>query len=142
MKALRRGGFTLTEQIVVIVVLGVLALVGIPRVADLIADSNEAVTRKRIATARAAVRIYYGDNLAVMPGDLSVMDTPGGAYTAVYHPIYTRAHGYMSTVSKTSDLAGDLDTGYIGYVTSGTYWGHIWVQCTHTDVKGRIWTTF
>jgi len=52
---LDQGGFTLIELVIIIVVLGILAVVAIPKFADIMEGSKTAATRKEMQTLKEAI---------------------------------------------------------------------------------------
>jgi len=60
-------GFTLIELVIIIVILGVLAAVAIPKYQDLTSEAKEASTRGALGGLRSAITIYYA-NEAVKTG--------------------------------------------------------------------------
>ena len=60
-------GFTLIELVVIIVVLGILAAVAIPRYRNLSTEAKEAAARSALGSLRSGVTIYYA-NAAVATG--------------------------------------------------------------------------
>ena len=70
MKLTEQNGFTLVELIIVMVLLGILAAVAIPKMGNTISSSEEAAENAIIAALEAAVevadvRAYVLDDLAV-----------------------------------------------------------------------------
>lgn len=60
-------GFTLIELVIIIVVLGILAAVAIPRYQDMSAQAKESSARGSLGNIRSAITIYYA-NQAVTTG--------------------------------------------------------------------------
>ena len=76
-----RGGFTLIELVIIIVVLGILAAVAIPKYSDITGEAKEASARAALGALRSGISIYYG-NEAVTTGtatwpELDSLETAG-----------------------------------------------------------------
>ena len=76
-----RGGFTLIELVIIIVVLGILAAVAIPKYSDITGEAKEASARAALGALRSGISIYYG-NMAVTTGtaawpELDSLETAG-----------------------------------------------------------------
>jgi len=52
-------GFTLIEVVIIIVILGILAAVAIPKYQDLSGEAKEAAARSSLGSLRSAITIYY-----------------------------------------------------------------------------------
>jgi len=63
----RQRGFTLIELVIIIVVLGILAAVAIPKYQDITSEAKEASARAALGGLRSAITIYYA-NQAVTTG--------------------------------------------------------------------------
>lgn len=69
----QRRGFTLVELAIVIAILGILAVVAIPKYQGMVDEARSAAARAQLGTVRSAIAIYYAKNKGVMP-DLPKMN--------------------------------------------------------------------
>jgi prepilin-type N-terminal cleavage/methylation domain-containing protein len=67
MKQMNNSGFTLIELVIIIVVLGILAAVAIPKYQDITAQAKEASCRSALGGLRSGITIWYA-NQAVKTG--------------------------------------------------------------------------
>lgn len=151
----KEKGFTLIELMIVVAIIGILAAIAIPQFAQLISKSQEGATKGNLGAIRSALSIYYGDTEGRYP--------ERGTAGAVLAPL-TYASKYMNTVpsaqlprttnngqghSTTNAVAGGVITGvgdsggwlYDNGPTSPS-WGAVVTQCTHSDLRGTIWTAY
>ena len=63
MRPTEQNGFTLVERIIVMVLLGILAAVAIPKMGNTISSSEEAAENAVIAALEAAVEVYAMDQV-------------------------------------------------------------------------------
>ena len=63
----RNAGFTLIELVIIIVVLGILAAIAIPKYKDIASDAREAACRNALGALRSGVTLWYA-NAAVKSG--------------------------------------------------------------------------
>ncbi len=66
-------GFTLIELVMVIVILGILAAVAIPRFANLSSNAREASFKGAVGAVKSAVVAYLGENQAY-PADIAAIN--------------------------------------------------------------------
>lgn len=63
----KQAGFTLIELVIIIVVLGILASVAIPKYRSIVAEAKEAACKGALGSLRSGISIYYA-NQAVTTG--------------------------------------------------------------------------
>lgn len=67
MRLTGKSGFTLIELVIIIVVLGILAAIAIPKYQDITSDAKEASCRSALGGLRSGITIWYA-NQAVKTG--------------------------------------------------------------------------
>jgi prepilin-type N-terminal cleavage/methylation domain-containing protein len=67
MRTTNQKGFTLIELVIIIVILGILASVAIPKYRSIVAESKEAACKGALGSLRSGVSIFYA-NTAVTTG--------------------------------------------------------------------------
>jgi len=122
-------GFTLIELVMIIVILGILAAVAIPKYQDLSSEAKEAATRSALGSLRSGITIYYA-NKAVKTGTAvwPVMDslTTSGIVMAQGIP----KNPYQSDTNAPDSVV----TGVTKGTTVGTRGGWAYKPST-----GEIW---
>ena len=137
-----KKGFTLIELMIVVAIIGILAAIAIPKFASLIRKSNEGASKGNLGSIRGALSIYYGDLEGQYPSDMTSLTLSGKYLSQIpsakapnYH---TDSSGVTTGAATSNDAGGWLYNNLTGDANLGT----VWVNCTHTDTKGSIWTTY
>ena len=138
------AGFTLLELMIVIVIIGILASLTIPRMAAAIRKANEGATRGKVGTLRTAISIYYADRDGTFPADLTPITQPGSKYYLKIFPAYTFEHGNSNDIAYPAAFDGVSDAGSWAYVTGtgGPDAGRVWILCVHTDAASKVWNQY
>src|SRR5437763_1491368 len=64
-------GFTLIELMIAVSVVGVLASIVLPKLADAVTRAKESSVKGQLGSLRSAVNLYYCDNEGIFPVELS-----------------------------------------------------------------------
>ena len=148
----RRRGFTLIELMIVVAIIGLLAVVAVPKFAGLIQKSNEATTRAGLGALRSALNIYHSDMDGSFPTDhLECLTTNTRYLSKIPNCDLPPYHLVGNTVLNSVDLSGAAiyatDAGTWVYFSdpSGApglhEFGDVWIGCSHPDSRGTIWTS-
>ena len=108
-------GFTLIELVMIIVILGILAAVAIPKYYDLTTDANTAAEKGVVGGVRAGIHTYYAENRS----------WPSGLDDAANSSTCTESNAFFGEVLAqggvaSSDWSKDGSGQYVG-PNSGTY---------------------
>ncbi len=139
-------GFTLIELMIVVAIIGILAAIAIPKFADLVTKSKESAVKGSLGSVRSAVSIYYSDTEGVFPSDaaggLVAALTTGGKYLKDLPYIGIPKPGNHINTNTVAGAGGAAvgDTGQWYYPLESE--GHVAVNCTHTDTKSSVWSTW
>lgn len=79
----RRKGFTLVELAIVIAILGILAVVAIPKYQGMVDEARSAAAKSQLGTVRSALAISYAKNKGVFPATLDGTIFADGAVPGV-----------------------------------------------------------
>lgn len=135
-------GFTLTELAVVVFIIGLLSVLIVPKFANSIQHSNESSSLAGLTALRSALTVYYTDQAGYYPFDLSPLLQPGSKYLGTSPTLYTAIHGQTTSVNYVPTFDSTLDTGEWGYVNAGPQQGIVWIQCTHQNSQGNVWSQY
>lgn len=122
------------------------AAVAVPQFSRAIRVSKEGATYANLGAIRSALGRYRQEQGGAYPPDLSALAL-GGKYlreipparTSPYHP--DSAGVRPLTDAEVSARAFD-DSGGWAYVVDGSSAGTVWVNCTHTNVRGGAWNSY
>lgn len=150
-----KKGFTLIELMIVVAIIGILAAIAIPQFAQLISKSQEGATKGNLGTLRSALSIYYGDTEGRYPETANSLGalTAGAKYlqaipSATLPRTTNNATGHTTSNGVvTADLTVNTsitDAGAWMYDNepAKATWGYVLVNCSHSDLRGTVWTTY
>jgi MSHA pilin protein MshA len=100
----KRGAFTLIELVVVIVILGILAAVAIPRYMNLSDQAEEASCKAQRGVVASACSLYYASTAA---------STGSGSYPSTYEDSSLYADGSIPSCPGGGTWTYDSDTGKV-----------------------------
>ena len=136
------SGFTRIEVVIIIVVLGILAAVAIPKYQDITGEAREAAARASLGSIRSAITIYYA-NQAVTTGTatwptLNELETYG-TVMAQGIPV----NPYQSESNAQDSIVTGVTKGTIVGTRGGWAYleatGEVWLNTSTSGVNENNW---
>ncbi len=117
-------GFTLIELVIIIVILGILSVVAIPKYVDMQEEARESAVRGALGNIRSAVSIQYAKNaLGGSPDFPSALDGTLFADGQVPEEPVTKLRSVVATFNGSGGWVYDSSTGrvYCNLASYSTY---------------------
>lgn len=138
----QQKGFTLVELVIIIVILGILAAVAIPKYQDISAEAREAAGRASVGNLRSGITIFYANQavktgIAVWPTQ-EQLETSGVVMeqTMVRNPYQLKTNAPDSLV--TGFTKGTIVGARGGWAYNATT-GEIWLNTNTAGINENLW---
>ncbi len=112
LKTKKNSAFNIIELVVVIVILGIISAIAIPRISSANKNAGETALRENLATMRNGIAWYYAEHNSVWPGAISA-DGSGA--------VAKDADTFTKQLSLYSDATGKVSVEQSGQYPYGAY---------------------
>ncbi len=146
-------GFSLVELVIVIVIIGIISAIAIPRMSRGAAGANESALTSNLAILRSAIDLYQSDHNGTLPGATTIASqltmctddsgntnaarTPAFPYGPYLRAIPALPVGAKKGLTKIA-AANAADVGWVYNATSGT----IQAGATENDDSGKAYSAY
>lgn len=132
------------ELMITVTIIGVLATIAIPKISGMIRKAQEGATIGRLASIRSAIGIYLADFDGVYPSDVTSLTVNGKYLKEIEATKLSPHHPKSASIINVASDSAFTDVGGYAYlnVSTDSNYGTLFVNCTHTDTKGSVWTTY
>ena len=144
LRLLRRRGFTILELMMVVMIISILFSVAALKFNNTLRKTKEGATMGNLGAVRTALNAYYADQTSSYPSSLSIL-TVGGQYLSAFpSTVLLGYHQDSSSIREGNAVSALDDSGGWSYDNDpeDSRFGTVWVNCTHTDTKGTLWTSY
>ena len=128
---LNQSGFTLIELVIIIIILGILAAVAIPKYQDLSTEARDAAARSALGSMRSGIIIYYA-NEAVQTGTADWPDLDSLATVGVVMEQSIPSNPYQADANAPDSIVTGVTKGVIVGVRGGWAYkastGELWLN--------------
>jgi len=141
------SGFSAIEIVIAAAILAVFSIIAFPKFSSVIRKSQEGAAKNALGSLRSAVAMYYGDNEGEYPSsDIAAVLAQNKQYIEKIPDLKIPGHHKKTNKIITSGYLENNDTGEWAYKLddsddgTGKTKGQIWINCSHKDSKGVIWS--
>lgn len=146
-------GFSLVELVIVIVIIGIISAIAIPRMSRGAAGANDSALTSNLAILRSAIDLYQSDHNGTLPGATTIASqltmctddsgntnatrTPAFPYGPYLRAIPALPVGAKKGLTKIA-AANAADVAWVYNATSGT----IQAGATESDDSGKAYSAY